>query len=180
MGKGPVRVPMEQHAKMAKIGAIICPPGTDIDALLSAVARRLSADPVRIGGVVQLRDASGVKGMSVADLATGRVISIAQNLGPLSTACKLDTSAMAEITADLERQIDAGLDLLIISRFGKTEIEGNGFRSLFGRAMLAGIPLLTGVRDEHAAAWASFHGGMGIDLPPDENRALAWAKGAAL
>jgi hypothetical protein len=165
---------------MAKIAAIIYPSGTDIDGLLASVARGVIAAGARVGGVVQTRDVQGCKGMAVVDLGGGRVTSIAQNLGPLSTACKLDTAAMADITADLERQIDAGLDLLILSRFGKTEIEGNGFRSLFGRAMLAETPLLTGVRDEHATAWAAFHGGLGIDLPPDESHALAWAKSAAL
>ncbi|WP_370677830.1 DUF2478 domain-containing protein [Pleomorphomonas sp. PLEO] len=165
---------------MAKIAAILYPPGTDIDALLAGVARDLSAAGIRVGGVVQTRDVGGAKGMAVVDLGDGQIRSIAQNLGPLSTSCKLDTAAMAEIAGDLERQIDAGLDLLILSRFGKTEIDGGGFRSLFGRAMLAGTPLLTGVRDEHAAAWATFSGGLGATLPPDKNRALAWAKDAAV
>lgn len=165
---------------MAKIAAIIYPPETDVDALLADIAREVRTTGVRVGGVTQKRDTSDRKGFALVDIASGVIKSISQNLGPLSTSCKLDTSIMAEITADLERQVDAGLDLLILSRFGSREIEGGGFRSLFGRAMLAGIPLLTGVRDEHAAAWASFHGGIGIDLPPDENRALAWAKGAVI
>ena len=164
---------------MAKIAAILYPPGTDIDALLGGIARGLTALGARVGGVVQARDADGCKGMAVVDLASGNARSIAQNLGPLSTSCKLDTAAMADIAGDLERQIDAGLDLLILSRFGKTEIEGNGFRSLFGRALLSGTPLLTGVRQENAAAWEVFHGGLGANLPPDEAQVLAWAKGAA-
>lgn len=164
---------------MAKIAAIIYPPGTDVDALLANVADKAKKIFLRVGGVTQKHDTTDRKGFALADIASGVVKPISQNLGPLSTACKLDTSIMAEITADLERQIDAGLDLLILSRFGSREIEGGGFRSLFGRAMLAGIPILTGVRDEHAAAWAVFHGGLGVDLPADANRALAWAESAA-
>ncbi|PIO96443.1 DUF2478 domain-containing protein [Pleomorphomonas carboxyditropha] len=163
---------------MARLAAILYPPGTDIDALLGSVARPLAAAGARVGGVVQARDAEGCQGMAVVDLRDGHARSIAQNLGPLSTSCKLDTAAMADIAGDLERQIDAGLDLLILSRFGKTEIEGNGFRSLFGRALLSGTPLLTGVRAENAAAWAAFHGGLGTDLPPDEAQVLVWASGA--
>ncbi len=165
---------------MTTVAGILYPPETDIDGLLASVARGVAAAGARVGGVTQKRDATDRKGFALADIASGVVKPISQNLGPLSTACKLDTSIMAEITADLERQIDAGLDLLILSRFGGREIEGSGFRSLFGRAMLAGIPLLTGVRNEHATAWAVFHGGLGVDLPPDESRALAWAKGVAL
>lgn len=165
---------------MAKIAAIIYPSGTDIDGLLAGVARGLIAAGATVGGVIQGHDLGGCSGLSLTDIRSGAARPISQNLGPLSTSCKLDTSVMADITADLERQIDAGLDFLILSRFGSREIEGDGFRSLFGRAMLASIPLLTGVRDEHAAAWAAFHGGLGVDLPADENHALAWAKGAAL
>ena len=136
---------------MAILAAILYPPGTEIDGLLVEVARKIAEAGGRVGGVVQGRGADG-KGLALTDLGSGAIRSISQNLGPLSTSCKLDTSVMADVTGHLERQIDAGLDLMILSRFGSREIEGGGFRSLFGRAMLAGIPLLTGVRVEHAAA----------------------------
>lgn len=161
---------------MANLAAILYPPETDIDGLLAGVGRSIAATGARVGGVVQAANVPGCNGLALIDLGGGPIRSISQNLGPLSTSCKLDTSVLADITGHLERQIDAGLDLLILSRFGSREIEGGGFRSLFGRAMLAGIPLLTGVRVEHAAAWATFHGGLGIDLPPDAAGALAWAK----
>ena len=69
---------------------------------------------------------------------------------------------------------------VIVSRFGIRELEGGGFRSLFGRAMLSGTPLLTAVRFEYAGAWAAFHGGLGVDLPPNETQILAWAKAVVL
>ncbi len=163
---------------MAILAAILYPPETDIDALLAGVARAMAASGARVGGVVQAHDMDDRKGLALVDVGGGAIRSISQDLGPLSTSCKLDTSAMADIAGHLERQIDAGLDLLVLSRFGKTEIDGGGFRSLFGQAMLAGTPLLTGVRLEHAAAWAAFHGGLGLDLPPDEASALGWARAA--
>ncbi|PKR89726.1 hypothetical protein CXZ10_07450 [Pleomorphomonas diazotrophica] len=159
---------------MSPLAGILYPPETDIDGLLATVARHLAERGVRVGGVTQLRDPQ--KGLSVVDLGRGTIRAITQNLGPLSTSCKLDTSVMADVAGDLERQVDAGLDLLILSRFGIREIEGGGFRSLFGRAMLADTPLLVGVRTEHAAAWAAFHGGLGTDLPPNEAAVLAWAE----
>ncbi len=160
---------------MAILAAILYPPETDIDGLLAGVARQVATAGGRVGGVVQGK-AEGGKGLALTDLASGTIRPISQNLGPLSTSCKLDTSIMAEITGNLERQIDAGLDLVILSRFGIREIEGGGFRSLVGRAMLADTPLLTGVRVEHALAWAAFHGGLGHDLPPDEAAVLAWTR----
>jgi hypothetical protein len=164
---------------MAILAAILYPPGTEIDGLLAEVARKIADAGGRVGGAVQGPGADG-KGLALTDLGSGAVRPISQNLGPLSTSCKLDTSAMAEIAGNLERQIDAGLDLVILSRFGIRELEGGGFRSLFGRAMLVGTPLLTAVRFEHAAAWAAFHGGLGVDLPPDEAQVLAWARAVVL
>ncbi len=160
---------------MAILAAILYPPETDIDGLLASIARKVAAAGGKVGGVVQGK-AEGGRGLALTDLASGAVRPISQNLGPLSTSCKLDTSVMADITGDIERQIDAGLDLVILSRFGIRELEGGGFRSLFGRAMLAETPLLAGVRVEHAAAWAAFHGGLGVDLPPDEAQVFAWAE----
>ena len=164
---------------MAILAAILYPPGTEIDGLLGEVARKVADAGGRVGGVAQRRGADG-KGLALTDLGNGAVRPISQNLGPLSTSCKLDTSAMAEIAGDLERQIDAGLDLVILSRFGIREVEGGGFRSLFGRAMLAGTPLLTAVRFEYAPAWTTFHGCLGIDLPPYETQILTWAKAVVL
>lgn len=159
---------------MPSLAAILYPPETDVDALLAGAARAAAAAGARVGGVVQTRDAEGCQGMALVDLDGGGARSIAQNLGPLSISCKLDTSVMADIAADLERQLDAGLDLLVVSRFGKAEIEGGGLRSLFGRAMLAGTPLLTAVRQQNAEAWDAFHGGLGISLPPETAAVAAW------
>ena len=90
---------------MAILAAILYPPGTEIDGLLVEVARKIAEAGGRVGGVVQGRGADG-KGLALTDLGSGAVRPISQNLGPLSTSCKLDTSAMAEIAGDLERQID--------------------------------------------------------------------------
>lgn len=162
----------------APVAAIIYPPAHAIDDLLRTVARRLAASGWRIGGVIQSRQTDdGCAGMLLEDIQSGTRRSIAQNLGTLSTSCKLDSAAMADIAAELERQIDAGLDLLIINRFGKLEFDGGGLRSAIERAIIADTPVLTGVRDINSEAWAGFHGGLGASLPPDAAAAIAWAEG---
>lgn len=159
------------------MAAIIYPPAHAIDGLLRTVADRLAAGGWHIGGVIQSRQTDdGCAGMLLEDIRSGTRRSIAQNLGTLSTSCKLDSSAMADIAGALERQIDAGLDLLIINRFGKLEFDGGGLRSAVERAILAGTPVLTSVRDINSEAWAGFHGGLGASLPPDAAAAIAWAE----
>lgn len=164
---------------MLTIAAIIYPTSFDIDRLLLAAAGRIAGRGWRVGGVIQWRQTTdGCAGMLLEDIRTGSRRSIAQNLGPLSASCKLDTAAMADIAGDLECQIDAGLDLLIINRFGKLEFEGGGLRSVVERAVIADLPLLTAVRDVNGAAWAAFHGSLGHTLPPDEDAIGAWAETA--
>lgn len=159
------------------MAAIVYPPSFDIDGLLLSIAKRLAAAGWQVGGVVQSRTAmDGCAGMLLEDIRTGARRSIAQDLGRLSTSCKLDTAAMAEIAGNLERQVDAGLDLLIVNRFGKLEFDGGGLRSVVARAAIAGLPVLTAVRDINDAAWVAFHGGLGRALPPDEDAVCAWAE----
>lgn len=161
----------------APVAAIIYPPAHAIDALLRTVADRLAAAGWRVGGVIQSRQTDdGCAGMLLEDIKNGTKRSIAQNLGRLSTSCKLDSSVMADIAGELERQIDDGLDLLIINRFGKLEFDGGGLRSVIERAIIAETPVLTGVRDINSEAWASYHGGLGMSLPPDEAAIIAWAE----
>lgn len=161
------------------LAAILYPPDSDVDVLLRALAERLAAAGFRVGGVVQSGvDGAGCRDMALVDLSSGKRSSIAQKLGPLSTSCKLDTAVMADVAGRLERQIDAGLDLMILNRFGKVEIDGGGFRSTVERAMLRSVPLLTAVRLQNAEAWAAFHGGLGTTLPATAAALDAWAAGA--
>ena len=161
----------------APVAAIIYPQAHAIDGLLRSVTDHLAASGWRIGGVIQSRqNDDGCASMLLEDIKSGKKRSISQNLGTLSISCKLDSSVMADFAGELERQIDAGLDLMIINRFGKLELDGGGLRSVIERAIIAETPVLTGVRDINSEAWSRFHGGLGVSLPPDEAAIIAWAE----
>ena len=66
----------------------------------------------------------------------------------------------------------------MLNRFGKAEAEGHGLRSVFARAIDAGIPVLTAVRAPYGEAWAQFHGGLAVDLSTDIECTLDWCKDA--
>jgi hypothetical protein len=115
--------------------------------------------------------------MDLESLSDGRLFRISQSLGPGSEGCRLDPGGLAACAAALERELAGGCDLLILNRFGRGEAEGRGFRDLIGAAVLAGIPVLTAVRERYAAEWAAFGSGIACDLPPDRDAVLAWFRG---
>ncbi len=116
--------------------------------------------------------------MVLTELISQRRFRISQELGSQAAACRLDAAGLAEVGALLDRSIDRELDLMILNRFGTAEAEGGGLRSVLARAIEAGIPVLTTVRPPYDAAWADFHGGLAVDLPPRLAPVLAWCRDA--
>ncbi len=168
------------NAGIVKIAAVIFQGGFAIDELMHEVATRLRADGVRLAGAVQenLRgpDEEACAAMILTDLKTQRRFRISQDLGKQADACRLDAAGLAEAGALLERSLDRDTELMLLNRFGVAEAEGGGLRSIFARAIEAGVPVLTAVRPPYTEAWAEFHGGLAIDLPPMFEPVLAWAR----
>ena len=67
----------------------------------------------------------------------------------------------------------------MLNRFGKGESEGQGFRAVFEKAFLLGIPVLTSVKQIYAGAWEEFAESCSASLPPTLEDILAWARAAA-
>jgi Protein of unknown function (DUF2478) len=57
-----------------------------------------------------------------------------------------------------------GSDLVIISRFGRTEAEGGGLAGLITRAITADIPVLIAVPEHRFATLVKFADGMNVRL----------------
>ena len=160
-----------------RLAAIGYESGFPIDDLLRRVADRLRADHVALAGALQ-ENIGGIPGqcsaMTLVELTSQRRIGISQHLGLQSEGCRLDARGLSEIGALLDRPFDPRTELLLLNRFGKAEAEGGGLRSVFARAIDAGVPVLTAVRPPYLEAWAQFHGGLAVDLPADLERVLAW------
>jgi nucleoside-triphosphatase THEP1 len=150
-----------------RLAAILYGPADDADALLAEFAQDLQRSGVRVGGIVQrnLRDAAGRKtGMDVLDLVEGHTISICQQLGSGSTACKLDAAGLAEAAMAVQRAIGAHVDLIVVNKFSKQEASGNGLRNELADAIMSGIPVLTAVPEKCLADWKTFAGDCGTTL----------------
>lgn len=160
-----------------RIAAVLYRPEDDVDTLLADFADGLARRGDRIGGIVQrnVKTDDGRKvGMLGIDLLTGRGISLCQSLGSGSTACKLDSSGLADASLAVSRAIDHGVDLVIINKFSKQEASGRGLRNEIAATILSGIPLLTAVPEKCFDAWITFTDDIGTTLLCDSGVVHAW------
>lgn len=101
--------------------------------------------------------------MSLVDLASGTEIPISQDRGRDARGCRLDHGALEEAAALAARALESDPlpDLLVLSKFGKREIEGHGFRQIVEKAVELGIPVLVGVGADHVEGFRTFAGEFG-------------------
>lgn len=157
------------------VASIPIRPGIDIDALLHAVVCDLRAEGFRLAGFLQARGGGDVR---LSDLAGGGSHGITQRLGPGSHGCKLDPRGLAEAAAVALAALNGRPDLLVIPRFGKAEVEGEGLRAVIARACELQIPVLVAVREASAPAWQDFTGGLARTLPAELGAVLHWCRTA--
>lgn len=70
----------------------------------------------------------------------------------------------------MSEALSGSVDLVIVNKFGKQEVLGQGLRAEIAAGVLAGLPLLTAVRDDMLAAWSDFAGEDWQRLPPNRTR----------
>lgn len=162
------------------IAAIHFVKGADIDLLLRDIAIAVGRPGVRIGGLIQVATgglAMQAISVKVVDLYTGRHYEIWEPRGRWAKGCRLDENGLAAAETAVLRSIDAGIDLLLLNRFGRAESKGRGLINCFSEALSQGVPILTAVREPFDVAWAEFHGGLAARLPMEAVAAIEWARG---
>jgi hypothetical protein len=147
-----------------------------IQALLREFANRVAAS-ARVAGVIE--DDGGAEGEAcgagqLRSLGDGALFPIFQDLGPEAVACRLDASGVIAACEQVRRDIEAGCDLVVLSKFGKIEVERSGLMDAFAAAIEARVPILTSVSPKFAEAWARFADPLFEVLPPDAARIEAW------
>ncbi|MEO2037197.1 MAG: DUF2478 domain-containing protein [Martelella sp.] len=147
------------------------------DRVLEAVARRLLAKGYQVEGFIQHaeKDEGQCCGaVDLEDIATGKRWQIMQALGTHSRGCRLDFNALSGAAVFAEARIGTRPDLLILNRFGKGEEPGGGLRSVFEAAFVAGVPILTSVKQPYLDGWFAFSGDLSQALPPETDAVLKW------
>lgn len=148
------------------------------DALLAAVVAELTARGVALSGVVQSNyvfDPDRHCHMDLTVLGNGPVVRISQDRGRHARGCRLDPEGLALAVGHVEATLDSGgAALLVVNKFGKAELDGEGFRETIGKALLAGIPVLTTVAPGHLPAFLDYAGDLGFALTSDADAIIAW------
>jgi hypothetical protein len=108
------------------------------------------------------------------NVRSGERFSIFQDLGPGSTACHLDGAGAFTAADAVRRDIAAGCDLVLLSKFGKLEADGKGLFGAFNAALDAHIPLLTSVSPAFEEPWKRLAGRLFDILPADPDAIGAW------
>jgi nucleoside-triphosphatase THEP1 len=170
---------MNTLTPLRPVTAIIYSEGRKVDPVMSHIATGLRQRGYALAGFVQ-RDAPrpGRRrcDMMLEDLASGTEIAISEDRGAMARGCHLDVSELLRGTALARQALDAGADLLIINKFGKTEGEGGGFRPLIAEALMRGTPVLIAVPWRNIDGWRLFAGDLGeeivLDGRPDQGQAI--------
>jgi nucleoside-triphosphatase THEP1 len=164
-----------------KIAAVIYGIGEadHVDAMLTALAARLRMEGVALAGAVQHnreQACSPCSDMILEDLATGQLMEISTPFDQSSGGCRLDATALEDVAGVVANGLDRPVDLVLINRFGKQEMIGNGFRDLIENSVARDIPVLTALNNVHRAAWDTFAAGTADVLPPDADAIEHWCR----
>jgi hypothetical protein len=131
----------------------------------------------RIGGMIQSADAAqdcDCRDTFLHDVESGEIISILQDLGRHSQACRVDTAALTHAAHRIARAIERAPELLFINRFGKLESSGMGLYAEIGAAAATGVPTLVCVSARYVEAWRRFTMGLDEELPCSAAALNAW------
>ena len=85
---------------------------------------------------------------------------------------------IAEAAQAVTRAVQSEVELVIINKFSKQEAGGQGLRSEFAEAIMAGRPLLTAVPQSCVEAWGDFIGDQSATLACTPEAVEAWWRGA--
>lgn len=159
------------------LAAIVYEPGFPIDDFMAGLADAMRRRGLRLGGVVQHNTGDcgdGCLSMALEDLASGRQFPISEERGAASKGCRLDARGLAEAGGAIAATLTGGLDLVIVNKFGRQEMLGQGLRQEIAAAMLAELPVLTAVREDFLPAWRDFAGEDWQSLPPEVAAIEGW------
>ena len=150
---------------------------------LSLFGEGLKCKGLRVAGVVEISQCGtgGVcKRLAVRDLSSGEVMEISQNLGAGSTACNLDPGGLAKACEAVERATEEGADVVVLSKFGKLEAARSGLCDAFRAAILADLPIVTGVSPQLTEEWLHFAGSLSTDIAATTDALDAWWRASGM
>ncbi len=159
-----------------KIAVVQGAPGPVVQELFRTLAERWQPRAKIVGALAEdhgLPDRACTAGY-LCSLADGSRYSMFEDLGSGSQACHLAGNGAVSAAAAVARDIAAGCDRVILSKFGKLEAAGGGLRDAFAAAIDAGVPLLTTVGLKQAEPWQEFAAPLFTPVAADAGAIEAW------
>jgi len=166
---------------MKKIAVVQGAPSADVQALFRTLVERWRP-AAQLAGVIAedhaLPDRACTAGYLVS-LRSGERFQIFQDLGPGSKGCHLAAAGALAAAEAVRRDIAAGCDLVVLSKFGHLEKNGGGLRDAFTAAIEAGVPVLTSVSPAYMPAWESYAAPLSETMPLDPEQIDGWWRSVA-
>lgn len=164
-----------------KIAAVVYEGGGShaIDSMLAAAAQELARQGLRVAGAIQVNEEHADRRcakMALKELTSGRFFDISVCKLPSEPGCTLDPPALEDVAGLVASTLDRGADVMIINRFGKQEVAGDGFRSVIEAAVAGDIPVVVAVNDAHRESWNAFTGAEAATLTADLTSVVAWCR----
>jgi len=162
--------------RIKKIAVVQDAPGPVVQELFRTLAERWQPEGRVVGAIAEdhgLPDRACSAGY-LRRLADGTRYPIFQDLGRGSQACHLAGDGALVAAAAVRKDIEAGCDLVILSKFGKLEAGGGGLRDAFAAAIEAGVPILTSVSARQLAPWEAFAAPLFTPVAADAREIETW------
>jgi hypothetical protein len=159
------------------IGALQGASTFEVQGILASFAGKRLKAGLRVAGVVEIAEPSseGACGpLALREIGTGAMFPIMQDLGSSSTACRLDSAGLAAACGAVLQTIEQGVDVVILSKFGKLEASGGGLLDCFAAAAVAGVPCITGVAPALSQPFLDFAGEYLQWLDASEDALESW------
>jgi len=176
----PVTLPRSQPLADVsdRVGVLLYDNSIDVDGILADAVALIAARGVAVGGLLQrfgARLPNGKRSMWLDDIRTGATIRLDRPRGPGATACILDPDALAQAACLLQHATAAGIDVLVVNRFGNAEADGRGMRAEFAEAICSGSAVLIAVKYTLLDDFEGFLGGPAHLLLPVPAAIADWA-----
>lgn len=152
---------MRLFAEGQPITAIVYRDGASFERFLKTTTDTMTVKGLRIAGLIQESRPNDERrrcDLYLKDLATGEVHGVSEDRGPHARGCMLDTDRLLRAGDAARRSLSSDIDVLVLCKFGKTEVAGGGLRSLIVDALELSVPVLIGVPEANLGPFRAFAG----------------------
>jgi hypothetical protein len=164
-----------------RIAVVQGAPSAVVQALFRGLVARWRPQ-LRIAGVIEARDGPKegrtCRAGDLESIADGVRYPMFERLPPGATVCDVTDEKVTRACAAVLEDIARGCDLVVLSKFGKLEVEGGGLMAAFRAAAAAGIPRLTCASPAACEGWDGLLAPSAVVLPAEADALDRWLAAA--